>query len=64
AECGFVVPFGDVAAARDAVLALDHDQDLRVKMGIRGHDAARQSMGWRADARAFVAQLESWAGRS
>jgi glycosyltransferase involved in cell wall biosynthesis len=62
AECGLVVPFGDVAAARDAVLALDRDQDLRVKMGLRGHDAALRSLGWPADARAFVAQLESWAG--
>jgi glycosyltransferase involved in cell wall biosynthesis len=60
AECGFVVPFGDVAAARDAVLALRRDPDLRVKMGLRGHEAARQSLGWPADARAFVAQLESW----
>ena len=64
AECGYVVPFGDAAAACDAVLALDRDQDLRVKMGLRGHDAARQSMGWRADAHAFVAQLESWARQS
>lgn len=61
AECGFVVPFGDVTAAADAVLALDRDQDLRVKMGMRGHDAALRSLGWPADARAFVAQMESWA---
>jgi glycosyltransferase involved in cell wall biosynthesis len=61
AECGYVAPFGDVAAACDAVLALDRDPDLRVKMGLRGHDAARQSAGWAADARVFVAQLESWA---
>jgi glycosyltransferase involved in cell wall biosynthesis len=64
AECGFVVPFGDVAATADAVLALHRDPDLRVKMGLRGHDAARQSLGWPADARAFVAQLESWARHS
>jgi len=62
AECGYVVPFGpDVSAAADAVLALDRDPDLRVKMGLRGHDAARQSLGWAADAKAFVAQLEAWA---
>jgi glycosyltransferase involved in cell wall biosynthesis len=62
AECGYVVPFGpDVSAAADAVLALDGDQDLRVKMGLRGHDAARRSLGWPADAKAFVAQLEAWA---
>jgi glycosyltransferase involved in cell wall biosynthesis len=62
AECGFVVGFRDVAAAADAVLTLDADPDLRVKMGLRGHDAALRSLGWPADARAFVAQLESWAG--
>jgi glycosyltransferase involved in cell wall biosynthesis len=60
AECGFVVPFGDVATAADAALTLHRDPDLRVKMGLRGHDAARRSLGWPADARAFVAQLESW----
>jgi glycosyltransferase involved in cell wall biosynthesis len=61
AECGFVVPFGDVPAACEAVLALHRDQDLRVKMGLRGHDAAKRALGWPADATAFVAQLESWA---
>jgi glycosyltransferase involved in cell wall biosynthesis len=62
AECGYVVPFGpDVSAAADAVLALDRDPDLRAKMGLRGHDAARQSLGWAADAKAFVTQLEAWA---
>jgi glycosyltransferase involved in cell wall biosynthesis len=61
AECGFVVPFGDVPAACEAVLALHRDPDLRVKMGLRGHDAAKRSLGWPADASAFVAQLEAWA---
>jgi glycosyltransferase involved in cell wall biosynthesis len=61
AECGFVVGFGDVQAAREAVLALDGDPDLRVKMGLRGHDAAQRSHGWPAGAREFVAQLEAWA---
>lgn len=61
AECGFVVPFGDVPAAGDAILALDRDPGLRVTMGLRGHDAALRSLGWPSDARAFVAQLESWA---
>jgi glycosyltransferase involved in cell wall biosynthesis len=63
ADCGFVVPFGDVAAAADAVLRLDRDPGLRAKMGLRGHDAAKESLGWPADARAFVAQLEAWAGQ-
>jgi glycosyltransferase involved in cell wall biosynthesis len=60
-ECGFVVPFGDPRAAADAVLELAGDASLRAKMGSRGHDAARKSLGWSADARAFVAQLEAWA---
>ncbi len=60
-ECGFVVPFGDVAAAADAVLELDGDISLRTKMGGRGHQAAYSSLGWPSDAREFVAQLESWA---
>jgi glycosyltransferase involved in cell wall biosynthesis len=60
-ECGFVVPFGDPGAAADAVLRLAGDASLRAKMGGRGHEAARSSLGWPADARAFVAQLEAWA---
>ena len=60
-ECGFVVPFGDPRAAADAVLALARDSSLRAKMGRRGHEAARSSLGWPADAQAFVAQLERWA---
>jgi glycosyltransferase involved in cell wall biosynthesis len=60
-ECGFVVPFGDARAAADAVLELAGDASLRAKMGSRGHEAALRSLGWPADARAFVAQLEAWA---
>ncbi len=60
-ECGFVVPFGDVSAAADAVLELDGDIALRTKMGGRGYQAAYSSLGWPSDAREFVAQLESWA---
>ncbi len=63
-ECGFVVPFGDVGATAEAVLELDRDSSLRVKMGRRGHEAAYSSLGWPADAREFVAQLESWAKSS
>jgi glycosyltransferase involved in cell wall biosynthesis len=60
-ECGFVVPFGDPRAAADAVLKLAADASLRAKMGSRGHEAAAASLGWPADAQAFVAQLERWA---
>ncbi|HJY68343.1 MAG TPA: glycosyltransferase family 4 protein [Streptosporangiaceae bacterium] len=59
-ECGFVVPFGDPRAAADAVLKLAADASLRAKMGSRGHEAALTCMGWPADARTFVAQLEAW----
>jgi len=61
ADCGFVVPFGDARAAADAVLRLDANPDLRVKMGLRGHDAVQRTLGWPAAARDFVAQLEAWA---
>ena len=64
ADCGFVVPFGDAAAAADAVLRLDADADLRVAMGARGHEAAARRLGWPAAAREFIAQLEDWAGKS
>ncbi len=60
-ECGVVVPFGDPRAAADAVLQLAGDASLRAKMGRRGHEAAQAFLGWPADARAFVAQLEAWA---
>jgi glycosyltransferase involved in cell wall biosynthesis len=63
ADCGFVVPFGPqgVIAARDAILKLDADPGLRVKLGARAHEAARASDGWSRDAAAFVTQLEAWA---
>ena len=60
-ECGFVVPFGDPRAAAGAVLKLAADASLRAKMSSRGHEAALASLGWPADAQAFVAQLERWA---
>ena len=53
---------GTWAAAAEAILELDRDSSLRAKMGRRGHEAAYSSLGWPADAREFVAQLESWAG--
>jgi glycosyltransferase involved in cell wall biosynthesis len=61
ADAGFVVPFNDPAAARDAVLKLDADPDLRVKMGLRGHEYALANLAWAPHAAAFVARLESWA---
>jgi glycosyltransferase involved in cell wall biosynthesis len=60
-DCGFVVPFADPRAAADAVRKLAADPSLRAEMGRRGHEAARSGLGWPGDARAFVAQLETWA---
>jgi glycosyltransferase involved in cell wall biosynthesis len=59
--CGFVVPFGDHAAAAEAVLRLRNDQQLRTEMSQRGHRAALENLDWPVFARAFVAQLEEWA---
>ena len=61
ADAGFVVPFNDPQAARDAILKLDADPDLRVKMGLRGHEYALANLAWPPHAAAFVAQLEAWA---
>jgi glycosyltransferase involved in cell wall biosynthesis len=61
ADAGFVVPFNDPRAARDAILKLDADPDLRVKMGLRGHEYALANLAWPPHAAAFVAQLEAWA---
>jgi glycosyltransferase involved in cell wall biosynthesis len=60
ADCGFVVPFNDPQSAAHAILKLDADPDLRVKMGLRGHEYAKENLGWPKAAKAFVAQLEQW----
>jgi glycosyltransferase involved in cell wall biosynthesis len=60
-ECGFVVPFNDPRAAADAVLNLDADPGLRVKMGLRAHEYALRNLAWPPHAAAFVAQMEAWA---
>jgi glycosyltransferase involved in cell wall biosynthesis len=61
ADAGFVVPFNDPRAARDAILKLDADPGLRIKMGLRGHEYALANLTWAPHAAAFVAQLEAWA---
>jgi glycosyltransferase involved in cell wall biosynthesis len=60
ADCGFVVPFNDPAAARAAILKLDADPGLRAAMGSRGHEYASRNLGWPTEARSFVTQLEQW----
>ena len=61
ADGGFVVPFNDPQAACDAILRLDADPDLRVKLGLRAHEYALANLAWAPYAAAFVAQLETWA---
>ncbi|GLW65415.1 hypothetical protein Arub01_36590 [Actinomadura rubrobrunea] len=63
AGCGFVVPFGDPAAAADAILRLRDDPELRADLGKRGYETARARFHWPVHAEKFVAQLEQWAGR-
>ena len=46
ADGGFVVPFNDPAAAADAILKLDADPDLRVKMGLRAHERRCAHLAW------------------
>ena len=46
ADAGFVVPFNDPRRRRDAILKLDADPDLRVKMGLRGHEYAQANLAW------------------
>jgi glycosyltransferase involved in cell wall biosynthesis len=60
-RCGFVVPFGDPAAAAEAVLRLRSDPELRVQFAMRGHRGARESLHWPERAREFSGQLEAWA---
>lgn len=60
-DAGIVTPFGDPRAAADAVLKLRDDAKLRVDMATRGHDAALAEYNWPVDAKAFIAQLETWA---
>ena len=61
ADAGFVVPFNDPQSACDAILRLDADPGLRVKMGLRAHEYALRNLAWAPHAAAFVAQLETWA---
>ncbi|HTR92085.1 MAG TPA: glycosyltransferase [Trebonia sp.] len=61
ADGGFVVPFNDPRGAADAILKLDADPGLRVKMGLRAHEYALANLAWPPHAAAFVTQLEAWA---
>ncbi len=62
-ECGFVVPFGGVPEAAAAVLALRRGSRAARRDGrARTRRRPASTCGWPEDARAFVAQLEQWAG--
>ncbi len=63
ADGGYVVPFNDPQAAADAILNLDANPDLRVKLGLRAHEYALHNLAWPPHAAAFVAQLEAWAAQ-
>ncbi|MFC5753286.1 glycosyltransferase family 4 protein [Actinomadura rugatobispora] len=64
AESGLVVPFGDPAAAADAVRKLRADAELRNDLARNGYKTALAHYHWPVHAARFVAQLEAWAGRS
>ncbi|MBI1379316.1 MAG: glycosyltransferase [Frankiales bacterium] len=61
ADCGIVVPFGDVDAVVGAVRELREGVGRRVALGFEGHRAARERYDWRVQGPAFVAALESFA---
>lgn len=63
-DCGVVVPFRDPQAVAAAVTRLRDDADERAALGRRGHQAARCCHDWQRSGRAFVAQLEAWAGEA
>ena len=60
AECGYVVPFEDAAAAADAVRRLYDDPAARQAMASRGRAAALRDHDWRRDGAEFVRVLEEW----
>lgn len=59
--CGVVVPFDDVSATADALLALQADPGRRLRLGAAGRAAAVQDLDWRRDGERFVRALSAWA---
>lgn len=57
---GVIVPFGDVAAACEAVTSLHDDDERRESMGRAGHAWMRDGHDWGSQGPVFVAILESW----
>ena len=60
---GVVVPFGDVDAVVEQLLAWADDPASAVRTGRRGHAAARESFDWVTHAPSFLAALEAAARR-
>jgi glycosyltransferase involved in cell wall biosynthesis len=58
---GVIVPFGDVVAARDAIVELNADDERRQRMADAGRQWVLENANWGVDGPAFVRQLESWA---
>lgn len=57
---GVVVPFGGVAQAYEAILALNADDGPRQAMADSGRAWVRAHANWNVDGPAFVRQLEEW----
>ncbi len=60
-RCGAVVPFGDAAAAAEAVRVLCDDPKAQQEQAVRARAAAVERYTWQHEAPAFVRQLEQWA---
>jgi glycosyltransferase involved in cell wall biosynthesis len=45
-HCGLVVPYGDIAAVRDAVVQLKNNPELRNELGKNGRIAYEQKFSW------------------
>lgn len=58
ADCGLIVPPGDVAALRDAVLQLASNRELRMEMGREARRYAEEHLGRDQVLRRFEAAME------
>ena len=58
ADCGAVVPFGDVDAAASVVRRWREDRAERVRLGRSGYDYARTHLNWNVDAHDFVRAID------
>lgn len=63
-KSGVVVPFDDASAVAEAVRSLRADEEARIQMGTRGHQAARTHYHWPDTAQEFLTRLERWAKHS